>query len=450
LKRQIQGAYNGTGCELMAGWEITKKDLWLLVRDVRALSVLMAFPLIFISILGFSTGRLLGWRAENQLLKIVLIDEDQSELAGQLIARLERGDGTKIVKAADRAEARALLSAREANIAVTIGSQFHDRVEDLKIRDVVDTEQGRLAGGLDALDIEVEQRSAFSVSGSIVRQIVLSAAVQTVAPYVVRKNRAAARFLQPTTTDEDVGTETDAPDKANGTTLPNEQATAHAQSPPSSEPSGPRESYAANKADSRSDTVYQALVPSYTVMFVFFLVNIMARSFIQERELGTLRRLQAAPVSSTGLLAGKTVPFYFISLAQSGLLFLCGKLLFGMSWGPQPAMLLPVIACTSLAATGLGLLIATLVRTDQQVSAYGNVVVITMAGISGCFMPREWLPDAMQTASLVTPHAWALIAYDELLSTSDPNLWIVLRSCTALAGFAAAFFVLGSWRFKAK
>src|SRR5688572_10810215 len=30
--------------------------------------------------------------------------------------------------------------------------------------------------------------------------------------------------------------------------------------------------------------VYESLVPSYTVMFVFFLVNIMARSFIAERE----------------------------------------------------------------------------------------------------------------------------------------------------------------------
>ena len=35
-----------------------------------------------------------------------------------------------------------------------------------------------------------------------------------------------------------------------------------------------------------------------------------------------------------------------------------GKLIFGMNWGPQPLWLLPVVICTSVAATGLALLIA--------------------------------------------------------------------------------------------
>ena len=39
---------------------------------------------------------------------------------------------------------------------------------------------------------------------------------------------------------------------------------------------------------------------------------------------------------------------------------MCGKLLFGMSWGNAPWLLLPVIVCTSMAATALGLLVATI------------------------------------------------------------------------------------------
>ena len=79
--------------------------------------------------------------------------------------------------------------------------------------------------------------------------------------------------------------------------------------------------------------MYQELVPSYTVMFVFFLVNIMARSFIRERDEGTLIRLRAAPVSVVSLLVGKTTPFFIVSVVQCTLLFVFGKLLFGMSWG---------------------------------------------------------------------------------------------------------------------
>lgn len=199
---------------------------------------------------------------------------------------------------------------------------------------------------------------------------------------------------------------------------------------------------------SSSPNVYQELVPSYTVMFVFFLVTIMGRSFIHERDLGTLRRLQVAPLSPAALLAGKTLPFYIISLAQGAVLFVAGRLLFGMTWGTQPWMLIPIVACTSLAATGLGLLIATVVRTDSQVSAYGNIVVIGMAGISGCFVPRDWLPETLQQISLITPHAWSLTAFNQLLVSDTPQIAVVLQCCAVLLGFAALFFVVGCRQFQ--
>jgi ABC-2 type transport system permease protein len=109
-------------------------------------------------------------------------------------------------------------------------------------------------------------------------------------------------------------------------------------------------------------------------------------------------------------------------------------------------MLLPVMLCTSLAATSLGLMVATLVRTEAQVSAYGNFLVLTMAGISGCMMPRSWQPELMQKIGLVTPHAWALIAYDQILSRPTPELSVVWKCCELLLAFAAGFFVIGWWR----
>ena len=194
--------------------------------------------------------------------------------------------------------------------------------------------------------------------------------------------------------------------------------------------------------------VYQVIVPAYTVMFAFFLINIMARSFISEAANGTLRRLHAAPIGIGQLLIGKTVPFLIVSIVQGLLLFLFGKLLFGMSWGVQPWLLLPVIVCTSLAATTLGLLTAVLVRTDAQVSAYANLLVITLAGLSGCFMPREWLPEMMRQVSLAIPHAWSLIAYDQILNSPNPNLLRIGLCCLMLIVFSAVFFAFGCQRFR--
>lgn len=74
----------------------------------------------------------------------------------------------------------------------------------------------------------------------------------------------------------------------------------------------------------------QWVVPGFTVMFAFFLINVMARSFMIERDQGTLRRLLLAPVRTLPLLLGKTIPFYLTSVLQCTLLFFCGRLLFGM------------------------------------------------------------------------------------------------------------------------
>ena len=109
----------------------------------------------------------------------------------------------------------------------------------------------------------------------------------------------------------------------------------------------------------RDGDVYKAIVPSYTVFFVFFLVNFMARSVLHERELGTLKRLRMAPINPISLLAGKTMPFLFISLIQTASSSFAGGCIFAFSWGNEPWMLIPVIVATSMAATALGLLVAT-------------------------------------------------------------------------------------------
>src|SRR5260221_14330082 len=99
-----------------------------------------------------------------------------------------------------------------------------------------------------------------------------------------------------------------------------------------------------------------------------------------------------------------------------------------MSWGPHPWMLVLVVACTSLAGVGLSVLVASVGRTESQVSIYGSLLVLVLGGISGCLMPRDQMPEQMQRISQITPHAWALDAYQELL-VQTPHLPNVFLAC---------------------
>jgi ABC-2 type transport system permease protein len=188
-------------------------------------------------------------------------------------------------------------------------------------------------------------------------------------------------------------------------------------------------------ATDTGNRVYQFFIPSYTVLFVFFLVNIMGRSFLGERDTGTLRRLRISPIAPVAILMGKTLPFFILSLAQTTILMISGRLLFGMSWGPQPLLLIPIMLCTSAAATALGLMFATLAKTESQVSSFGNLILLSSAGISGCLVPRAWMPPLSQKISLFTPHAWALDALQRIADQGNAehtHNWAILRHVTAV------------------
>jgi ABC transporter DrrB family efflux protein len=187
---------------------------------------------------------------------------------------------------------------------------------------------------------------------------------------------------------------------------------------------------------------YQVLVPSYTVMFSFFLALTCGGLFAAERRQGTLKRLAAAPLSRAQIIVGKLLPCLMTAVVQGTFLMAMGRIIFGMKWGNQPGWMMCVIFSTAVAASGMALLVATLARTETQVMIYGTMVVLMMAGISGCLMPRELMPEQMKQVSRITPHAWALDAYAQLLLNPIPNISIVANACIVLLSFGAAFLAL--------
>jgi ABC-2 type transport system permease protein len=424
--------------------EITRKDLLLLVRDRRALVVLLLLPMAFICILGLSTGRLLGWRNDNQLLKLGVVDNCESRHSGLIIERMQAIDGIKTVRVASLDDVKLQLNDRDLTAAVVIGEHFESKVEILEPQDIFDVTEARMKIDLADVDIRILSRPAAAMVQSVVEQLALFCTLQAVLPGSARRSAVQSRvadLLIGNASADESDYDWNADNVAAG------QASSTSEQPVTDTTNS--SSTATNRPDADSESgnpVYQTLVPAYTVMFAFFLVPIMGRSFIAERELGTLKRLRIAPIGAVDLVLGKTIPFLVISLAQSAALFVFGRLLFGMSWGSHPWLLFPIVASTSLSATGMGLLIATLVRTDSQVSAYANFLVITLAGISGCFMPRDWLPAIMQSVSLATPHAWSLIAYHEALTSQTPNITEIGKACGVLTLYAAILATLGCWK----
>lgn len=403
----------------MSAWQITRKDLLLLLKDRRAVVLLLVLPLLFISIVGMSTGQFLTRDDNTQKFRILVVDQNSTDLSQQLIHELQRNREFTVTVQNSATDANAKLQRGDASMLITIGSNFDKRAEELRISEVFNSDSGMLAGGPEALDVKLETRPAAIGLGRLLEGVIFTKMIKVVAPVAARKNPVTRTWIQ------------DEPEDATAT-----------------RDQRPEMASSVEKNVPQSTVVYSWIVPGFTVMFAFFVISVMARSFISERENGTLRRLLLAPISRTSVLAGKTIPFFLTSVIQCLLLFGCGRGLFGMSWGPNPVYLIPVIICTSLAATSLGLLLATMVHTDQQVSSYGTTLILVLSSMSGCFFPRDMFPDTMKKVSLFTPHGWALKAFDAVLSQATVDLTTVATSCAMLVLFAVAFFATGSWRFR--
>lgn len=200
-------------------------------------------------------------------------------------------------------------------------------------------------------------------------------------------------------------------------------------------------------------TAVQHNVPAWTLFGVFFIAQNLATSVLEERRLGTVTRLLVSPAPRSALLLGKLLPCLVVNLAQVAVLFGVGVFLMpvlgapGLALGAHPFALIPISVAASLSATGLGLLLATLARTLEQLGGIGTMVTLTMAALGGVMVPRSIMPATMRSLGLATPHAWALGAYQDVLIRSQ-GLAHVLPAIGMLVGFAALFFTFALVRFR--
>jgi ABC-2 type transport system permease protein len=193
---------------------------------------------------------------------------------------------------------------------------------------------------------------------------------------------------------------------------------------------------------------FQLFVPGSAVFFGFFLALTVGLSFVEERKTGTFRRLLAAPIRRSTVLWAKLVPYYLIGLVQMGFLFAVGILAFGLAVGGSWLALVLLTAALVFAAVALGLLIASLGGSERQIGAVGSICILVMGLLGGGMVPRLVMPDTMKAIGSITPHAWALDGYYDLLIREGRDLADVAPEIAALVAFGTAFAFAGVLRFR--
>jgi ABC-2 type transport system permease protein len=182
----------------------------------------------------------------------------------------------------------------------------------------------------------------------------------------------------------------------------------------------------------------------FTVTFVMMLVFMMGGVILQERQRGTWGRLLVTPASRLSLLGGYVLSFFLTGMAQFAILVAATRLLFGVSWGPV-LPLTAMAAATVLCGGAMGLFLAGLVRTYEQQMTAGILFINATSMLGGVYWDLSFVSKTMQRIGYLTPQAWAIDGFREVMLRGAQWANLVLP-LAVLLGIALVFMTAGLLR----
>jgi ABC-2 type transport system permease protein len=185
---------------------------------------------------------------------------------------------------------------------------------------------------------------------------------------------------------------------------------------------------------------------SELLLFLFLTALTSSAALIETRRLGVSRRMLATPTTPATIVAGEAAGRLAVAVLQGALIMVGSAVIFGVSWGnPFAAALLMV--CFALVASGAGLLMGATARTPEQSLAIGLLLSLGLAALGGTMMPLDLFPSTMRVIAHLTPHAWAVDGFTELVRHGGGPVDILPQLAVLLAA-ATALMALASWRLR--
>ncbi len=132
-------------------------------------------------------------------------------------------------------------------------------------------------------------------------------------------------------------------------------------------------------------------------------VIVTALSVAREREQLTLERVLVAPFRPVELLVGKTIPGVLIGLFSATLVLSVALLVFRVPFRASLSVLYLCVAAFLMSSVGVGLLVSSLARTQQQALLGAFIVLVPSVILSGFATPVENMPRFFQILAVVDP-----------------------------------------------
>ena len=190
------------------------------------------------------------------------------------------------------------------------------------------------------------------------------------------------------------------------------------------------------------------MVPGIIALLLLIVtVVVMAMGLARERETGTLEQVLVTPMPSLVLMVGKLLPYVFIGLFDLALALVVASYLFSVPMrGPLSVVVVGTTAYL-ICTLGIGLLISTISRTQQQAFIGGLLFLMPALLLSGVMTPLWGIPDWLLPLTKINPVKYYVeIVRGVLLRGS--NFHDVRGQLTALFTIGTSVLGFAAWRFQ--
>lgn len=397
-------------------FDLALKDLSQMLRDKRSLLFLVVMPVVFTFFMGFAYGSA-GNNAETdpRIPLAVVNTEPDAILNKMLVARLDLSEDVRVVSMSID-DAKTALSRGEVAGVLVIPVGFSEEV---------------WAGGHSKLTLLADP---VSVQGQSLYQLLRLPVSQLMSAVEISRETAEIVGAADMQEEQQAAFELAWGKWDVSSRLPLvrvEQATAAS-----------RES-----DDWTGGNPYNQASPGILVQFAIFGLVTSAQILVQERKTRTLQRLITTAMRPWQIVAGHMLAMFIIVFLQTLMLVFFGQWVLHVNYLHEPLGVLLVAVALGLWVAAMGLLIGVLAKEEQQVILFSMIAMFLFSALGGTWFPLEASGSAFATVGRLTPSAWAMNGFQNILirGLGLQSVWI---SVTTLLSYAVLFFILAVWRFR--
>jgi ABC-2 type transport system permease protein len=159
--------------------------------------------------------------------------------------------------------------------------------------------------------------------------------------------------------------------------------------------------------------------PGMLAMTVLTSSAFSGESIVWDREFGFLKEILVTPLGRGGIVLGKVLGSAAIALLQSVIMLVVAPFI-GVSLNPLMLLqLIPILVLISITLSGLFVLIASRMRSQQSFLLAVYFVSLPMMALSGTFLPVDNVSLWMMIISKINPMTYGVDACRQLMLSPE-------------------------------